>query len=84
MTVGKVKLVNGTNYLNETGFKRVTDELEKGEHIRVYIDCIGHTRAHNEGLAYKEAIEEKYGENVVINQEGGEFTYKLKELPNND
>ena len=50
------KLMNGRNYFNEENFNEMCDELERGEVIEIYIDCIGHTRAANETAAYKELL----------------------------
>lgn len=73
------KLVNCTNYFNDIGKKRLIEALEAGEKVRVYIDCIGHTRAFYEGQAYEEWLKEHYGDKLLVEKNAfGEATYRLK------
>lgn len=72
------RLINCTNYFNDIGKKRLTEALEAGEVVRVYIDCIGHTRAYTEGLAYENWMKNHYGHALEIGRNNfGETTYKL-------
>lgn len=56
--------VIGKNYFNDDSFKEVCDELEKGNEVGVWIDCIGHTRAAIEGSIYTDEIRKKYGDRL--------------------
>ena len=67
------KLINGKNYFNDGSLQEMIEELEKGETIRIYIDCIGHTRTEIETANYVEALKEKFGSRLVSTDSG----YKL-------
>ena len=69
------KLINGDNYFNEVSFNNACKELEQGGNITIYIDCIGHTRNNNEQETYKEALTQKYGDNLSIKKETGSYSY---------
>ena len=72
------KLVNGKNYFNEESLKEMCERLERGETIGIYIDCIGHTRTHNETASYVRALREKYGNRLNIDTTSNWYTeYKL-------
>ena len=77
-----MKTINGGNYFHEKAFNEICEALEQGEAVQVYIDSIGHTRNNNEQEAYKEALQEKYANRLVIDKnEGGysySYTYELK------
>jgi hypothetical protein len=81
MTMTKKAItINGRNYFNEENFKEMCEALDKGEKIAVYIDCIGHTRNMNEQLAYREALVEKYPNNITIwGDSNNGFEYQLIE-----
>lgn len=68
-------LINGGNYYHEKAFNEICEALEKGEAVKVYIDSIGHTRNNNEQEAYKEALTEKYGSRLKIEQTAGAYSY---------
>lgn len=68
-------LVNGKNYFNEASFDEACKALEKGATVKMYIDCIGHTRNNNEQEVYKEALSEKYGDRLLIEKSDGGFSY---------
>lgn len=72
------KLINGQNYFNERSFNEMVKELEKGTAIRIYIDCIGHTRTAMETSNYVEALKEKFGDRLIISKDDWDFEYKLK------
>ena len=73
------KLINCTNYFNEIGRQRLTEALEAGEKVIIYIDCIGHTRAYREGIIYEEWLKDKYGERLEVGRNSfGDTTYRLK------
>lgn len=67
--------INGGNYYHEKAFNEICEALEKGEAVRVGIDCIGHTRNNNEQEAYKEALTEKYGDRLQITTQNGGYSY---------
>ena len=75
------KCVNGGNYFIKERFEVMCQELEKGECIEVYIDCIGHTRNNMTQEEYKEHFIEKYGDKVEVIYNDGvcsySYSYKL-------
>lgn len=75
------KTMNGRNYFNEENFNEMCEALESGEHISVYIDCIGFTRNNMEQDAYRKAFEKKYGQKLRVTWEGPDhcysYSYKL-------
>lgn len=81
-----MKLINGKNYFNKDSFNEMCQELEKGEEIEVYIDCIGHTRNNMEQESYKESLVEKYGSQLDVAYHDGvcsySYSYKLKNKVN--
>ena len=74
--------VNCGNSFYEDKFEKVCEELEKGELVDIYIDCIGHTRNNMTQEVYKKALVTKYGDKLeVIFHEGVcsySYSYKLK------
>ena len=70
-----MKFISGRNYYNDEDFKKMCQALEKGEHIKVVIDCIGHTRNNNEQEAYRQALLEKYGDKLEVNCNKGAYSY---------
>jgi hypothetical protein len=69
------KLINGENYFNEVSFNKACKALEQGDTITVYIDSIGHTRNNNEQEAYREALIQKYGDNLSVESSKGTYSY---------
>lgn len=75
----EAKLINCTNYFNETGCERLSEALESGETVKIYIDCIGHTRSYYETEVYVEWLSKKYGERLVVDtNKYDEKVYSLK------
>lgn len=76
--------VNGRNYFNDNSFAEVCKELDAGRRVAVYIDCIGFARASMEGARYRDAVVEKYGENVEVFQFDrcyyDEYEFQLKNI----
>ena len=60
------RLFDGSNYFRPEKFDELCVELEKGGKVRLYINCIGFTRAHNEGHAYRRSVVEKYGDRIKV------------------
>ena len=77
-------LINGGNYFHKKAFNEICKALEQGENVEVYIDCIGHTRNNNEQEAYKEALEEKYGDKLQAKCKAGVCSYKYAYCLKND
>ena len=75
------KLVNCGNDFYPQKFEELCKELEAGEHVNVYIDCIGHTRNNWVQEVYKEKLEEKYGDKLVTHYNAPyhcyDYDYKL-------
>lgn len=69
------KLINGKNYCNIPCFKQMCQELEKGQRIEVYIDCIGHTRNNYEQESYRKLLQDKYGDKLETELSGGTYSY---------
>lgn len=77
----KSTLVNCKNYFNEESLQELKDRLLRGEKVRIYIDCIGHTRNHYETINYEKALKEAFGDNLVMDRESSFDTiYYLKEV----
>lgn len=75
----EAKLINCTNYFNEMGCERLSEALESGETVKIYIDCIGHTRSYYETEAYAEWLSKKYGGRLVVDtNKYDEKVYSLK------
>ena len=76
------KLIDGSNNFNERDFNTMCEELEKGNEIEVYINCIGFTRNNMEQEHYREALENKYGYRLIITGQTGynaySYSYKLE------
>lgn len=72
-----MKSIDGKNYFNEKSFNLAIEHLEKGEAIRIFIDCIGHTRDAMEQRNYREALVKKYGNELVITNIGYTYVYEL-------
>ncbi|MBR6532871.1 MAG: hypothetical protein IKT44_00360 [Clostridia bacterium] len=68
-------LINGGNYFHQRAFEAACNALDKGEAIRMYIDCIGHTRNNTEQEEYKNALIDKYGEKIIVTKENGGYSY---------
>lgn len=60
------KLINGRNYFNAESLETMAEHLENGETIGIYIDCVGRTRSEYETSNYLKALEEKYGDELVV------------------
>lgn len=70
-----MKTINGKNYFNKTSFNEICEALEQGEAVKVYIDCIGHTRNNYEQETYKEALTEKYADRLTAEKNDGAYSY---------
>lgn len=68
-------LINGQNYFNEASFNEACEALERAETVKMYIDCIGHTRNNDEQEAYKTALEKKYGDRLSAERSDGGYSY---------
>ena len=58
----EAKFINVSNCYRTEKFNLLCDELEKGERVHIYIDCIGHTRREMVTEEYEEALQKKYGD----------------------
>ena len=78
----KAVLIDCTNDFNDIGLKRLTSAIDQGGLVKCYINCMGFTRAHHEGLRYHEAIKKLYSDKVNYYVEHGAyydtFYFKLK------
>ena len=76
-----MKLMNCGNDFTEECFIELCNQLEKGEHIEVYIDCIGHGRNNLYQDFYKEKLIKRYGEKLIVDFKDGfsrMYNYQLK------
>ena len=78
----EAKYVSGSNYYNEKDLNNMIEELDKGNAIKVGIECIGHTRNNMTQEQYKEALYEHYGTELKVVKHTGycsyEYEYELK------
>ena len=73
------KLIDGKNYFNPESLQEMVAELESGETIGIYIDCIGHTRTIYETSRYVDALKEKFGNRLLIDNKSNFYAeYTLK------
>ena len=70
-----MKVIDGQNHFNKKSFNEMCEVLEKAESIEVYIDCTGHTRNNDEQEAYREALENKYGDRLKVEKIDGAYSY---------
>lgn len=75
MTIQDYKHINCGNDFYERFFEQVCQELDAGQAVKIYVDCIGHTRNNTVQEIYKEKIEEKYGDAVTTHREDGGYSY---------
>lgn len=69
------KLIDGANYFHQRALNEMKAELEKGEAIKVYIDCISHYQNNEEQEAYRAALLEEYGDRLEVEKHDGGFSY---------
>lgn len=62
------KLVNVKNDFISERFEALCEELEKGEVVRIYVDCIGHTRKEWVEADYAKALRQKYGDRLQVDE----------------
>lgn len=60
------KMINGQNYFNEKSLNEMIEQLDRGETISIYIDCIGHTRTEYETATYVEELKKHFGDRLII------------------
>lgn len=77
-------LINCGNYFNKSSFEKVCKELEKGETVEIYVDCVGHTRNNHEQETYREELTKKYGKKLVITENKGSYSYSYIYKLNNE
>ena len=82
MKLSEAKFICVGNDYYKDSFEKLCKELEAGELIHVGVDCIGHTRNNYTQEAYREKLEEKYGEFLEVHHSSGvcsySYYYKLK------
>lgn len=78
----KAKFISGGNYFRKECLDEMCKALEGGDAVEVGISCIGHTRNNMEQENYREALEKKYGDRLIVKENGGvcsySYTYSLK------
>ena len=75
MDIQNAKLINCGNEFYPVFFNKLCEALEKGEVVRVYIDCIGHTRNNDTQEVYRVKLTQKYGDKLVIEKNEGAYSY---------
>ena len=83
MKTNNTKLVNCGNDFYPHLFDNLCKELEAGESVAVYIDCIGHSMNNRLQEVYREKLIEKYGDRLTYTLSDGaysySYTYELKD-----
>ncbi len=75
MAAENVKSVNCGNDFYQRFFEDVCSLLDSGSVVKVYVDCIGHTRNNTVQEIYKEKLDEKYGSKLKAECEQGGYSY---------
>lgn len=75
------KLIDGKNSFNEKSLNEMIEELEKGETIEIYIDCIGNSRTEIETYRYVHALKKIYGDRLTTKSRFGKYDEILKLKP---
>lgn len=60
------KTINGQNYFNEKSLNEMIEQLDRGETISIYIDCIGHTRTAYETSVYVDELKKHFSDRLII------------------
>ena len=74
----EVKWINVRNDFYKDKFDTLCEELENGETIHIYVDCIGHTRAAWVEESYVQKLKNKYGDRFLETTGRWERAYCLK------
>lgn len=74
----KNKVINGSNSFNLSIYKDIIQNLNNGETVELYINCLGHTRAQIEGSKYREELQNYFGEKLEISIGFIGDVYRLK------
>ena len=75
MKTDNTKLVNCGNDFYPQFFDTLCKELEAGESVAVYIDCIGHSMNNRLQEVYKEKLIEKYNDRLLYTLSDGAHSY---------
>ena len=75
MISNNIITTNCGNDFYDSFFNKVCNELESGNSVKIYIDCIGHTRNNNVQEIYKEKLIQKYEKKLEIECEEGGYSY---------
>lgn len=77
----EAKFFSVGNDFRKERFDAVCAELDRGETVRVSVDCIGHSRNNDVQEDYREALVAKYGERLTVKENVGvcrySYTYSL-------
>lgn len=69
-------LVDVANDFYPSRYEKLKKVLEDGNVVKIYVNCIGHTRAHWVEVAYADKLREEYGDRLVITGEPGYYGTK--------
>ena len=74
-------LVDVWNDFYPSRFEHLKKVLEQGNVVRIYVNCIGHTRSYWTERDYADRLRKHYGDRLVITGEPGHYgtTYRLQE-----
>ena len=75
MTTENSTLVNCGNDFYERFFAEVRALLDSGSVVKIYVDCIGHTRNNTVQEIYREKLVEQYGDKLVVAKDEGGYSY---------
>lgn len=70
------KTFNVGNYYTDERFQKLKEELEQGHTVRVYVDCIGHTRTEMVESEFREALQKEFKDRLIITRDYAD-KYKL-------
>ena len=63
------KTINVGNYYTEERFQVVKEALEQGNTVRIYVDCIGHSRTEMVESEFREALQGEYKDKLVYKRD---------------
>lgn len=76
--------VSGSSSFNNESLEQMKSLLKQGKEIYVGIACLGHTKNNMEQEAYKQALTEYFGDNLIAELSNGlcsySYSYHLKEV----
>ena len=63
------KTINVGNYYTEARLQEVKEALEQGYTVRIYVDCIGHSRTEQVEWEFREELQKEYKDKLVCKRD---------------